>query len=265
MLMTSMLTYDCIDRAKALLDGGVRYLQGTYETYGNITLADSLTAIKKLVYDEERLTLRELVDILDKDFDGAEDIRRELLACPKFGNGDDTADQMAQIVNEHVFKFTAAQAEKNDLASYLVVMINNDANSVLGKKTLASADGRRAFTYMSNGNGPTAGMDQSGITAMIRSMASTDMSLTAGTAQNIKLSRELFFKNRDAINNLIDAAYELGILSLSISVMDKGDMEKALIHPEEYQNLFVRVGGFSARFIELDPETQRDMFNRTLY
>jgi pyruvate-formate lyase len=96
-------------------------------------------------------------------------------------------------------------------------------------------------------------------------MASTDMSLTAGTAQNIKLSRELFFKNREAINNLIDAAYELGILSLSISVMDKGDMERALVHPEQYQNLFVRVGGFSARFIELDPETQRDMFNRTLY
>ena len=265
MLMTSMLTYDCISRAKALLDGGVRYLQGTYETYGNITLADSLTAIKKLVYDEKKMTLRELVDILDKDFEGAEDVRKELLACPKFGNGDEVADEMAQVVNEHVFRFTAAQAEKNDLDSYLVVMINNDANSVLGRKTMASADGRRAFTYMSNGNGPTAGMDQNGITAMIRSMASTDMSLTAGTAQNIKLSRELFFKNREAINNLIDAAYELGILSLSISVMDKGDMERALVHPEQYQNLFVRVGGFSARFIELDPETQRDMFNRTLY
>ena len=265
MLMTSMLMHDCIARGKALLDGGIRYLAGTYETYGNITTADSMTAIKRIVYDEKKLTLRELVDILDKNFEGAEDIRQELLAYPKFGNGDAEADSMAQEINEHVFRYTAAQAEVNDLASYLVVMINNDANSVLGRKTLASADGRLAFTYMSNGNGPTAGMDQKGITALIRSVASTDMSLTAGTAQNIKLSRELFFKNRDAINSLIDTAYEMGILSLSISVMNKGDMEQALIHPEKYQNLFVRVGGFSARFIELDPETQRDMFNRTLY
>ncbi len=265
MLMMSMLMYDCIDRAKAALDGGLRYLAGTYETYGNITTADSLTAIKRLVYDEKKYTLREIVTALDHNFEGYEAIHKDVLACPKFGNADPEADGMADRINRHVFRFTSDQAEKNGLDSYLVVMINNDANSVLGKNTLATADGRKAYTYLSNGNGPMAGMDKSGITAMIRSMASTDMAHTGGTAQNIKLSRELFFKNRDAINSLIDAAYALGILSLSISVMDKGDMEQAMIHPEDYQHLFVRVGGFSARFTELMEETQRDMLHRTLY
>jgi len=265
MLMMSMLMYDCIDRAKAALDGGIRYLAGTYETYGNVTTADSLTAIKRLVYDEKKYTLREIVTALDHNFEGYEKLRAELLACPKFGNADPEADEMADKLNRHVFRFTADQADKNGLASYLVVMINNDANSVLGMKTLATADGRKGFTYLSNGNGPMAGMDKCGITALLRSMASTDMAHTAGTSQNIKLSRELFFKNRAAIDGLIDAAFALGILSLNVSVMDKGDMERAMVHPDEYQHLFVRVGGFSARFTELMEETQRDVLNRTLY
>jgi pyruvate-formate lyase len=144
-------------------------------------------------------------------------------------------------------------------------MINNDANVVLGRKTLATADGRRAYTYLSNGNGPMAGMDRSGLTSLIRSMASTDMSLTAGTAQNLKLSRDLFVRHRDELNDLIDAAWDLGILSLNVSVMNPGDMEDAMAHPEKYPNLFVRVGGFSARFTELDPGTQQDVLHRTMY
>ena len=67
------------------------------------------------------------------------------------------------------------------------------------------------------------------------------------------------------MNDLIDTAFELGILSLNVSVMNKGDMEDALIHPQRHQNLFVRVGGFSARFIDLDYDTQQDVLHRTIY
>lgn len=265
MLMLSLLSLDCIERALPAIDGGIRFLAGTYETYGNITTADSLTAIRRLVYEEKRLTLRELVHILDVNFEGYEEERRRMLACPKFGNDDPEADAMAAEVNRHIFDFTEAQAEPNGLSSYLVVIINNDANVVLGRKTLATADGRPAFTYLSNGNGPMAGMDTCGLTCLIRSMASTDMSRTAGTAQNLKLSRDLFIHHREQLNGLIDTAYELGILSLNVSVMDPGEMEDAMIHPELYPNLFVRVGGFSARFTQLDPGTQQDVLHRTMY
>ena len=265
MLMLSLLSDDCVARALPAISGGIRYLAGTYETYGNITAADSLTAIKKLVYEEKRFTLRQLIAMLDADFAGFENERQALLACPKFGNDDPEADAMAKEINDHVFNFTARQAREQGFSSYLVVVINNDANVVLGRKTQATADGRRAFTYLSNGNGPMAGMDRQGLTSLIRSMASTDMSRTAGTAQNLKLSRDLFTKHRDELNDLIDAAFDLGILSLNISVMNPGDLEDAMIHPEKYQNLFVRVGGFSARFIQLDPGTQRDVLNRTMY
>ena len=265
MLMMSLLMDDCVARAKPLVSGGVRYLAGTYETYGNTTVADSLTAIRQVVYEEKLLSLRELVAVLDADFEGNELLRRRLLHCPKFGNDDPVADEMARRVNTHVFETTARQARAQGLSSYLVVMINNGANVDLGKNTLATADGRRAGTYLSNGNNPMAGMDHNGLPAMLRSLASTQMNLTAGTAQNLKLSRELFTKHPDAVEDLIQTAFDLGILSLNISVMDRGEMEDAMIHPELHQNLFVRVGGFSARFVNLDPGTQADMLARALY
>lgn len=265
MLMLSLLTDDCVARAKPAIDGGLRYLAGTFETYGNITVSDSLVAIRELVYERKRFTLRELVAMLDADFEGYEAERQQMLQCPKFGNGNAVADEMAGRVNDHIFDFVAAQAKPQGLHSYLVVVINNGANSDLGHNTLATADGRRAHTYLSNGNNPMAGMDREGLPAMLRSIASTHGSRTAGMAQNLKLSRELFDHHADAVNDLIDTAFEMGILSLNVSVMNRGDMEDALVHPERHQNLFVRVGGFSARFIDLDAQTQQDVLNRTIY
>ncbi len=265
MLLMSLLMDDCVARAKPLVDGGVRYLAGTYETYGNTTVADSLTAIREVVYEEKLLSLADLVKILDADFEGHEDLHKRLLRCPKFGNDDPAADEMARIVNTHVFETTARQAEAQGLSSYLVVVINNGANVDLGKNTLATADGRHAGTYLSNGNNPMAGMDHSGLPAMLRSLASTRMDLTAGTAQNLKLSRSLFTNHPDDVDDLISAAFDLGILSLNISVLDRGELEDAIRHPEMHQNLFVRVGGFSARFVNLDPGTQADMLARALY
>ena len=265
MLLMSLLMDDCVARAKPLVSGGVRYLAGTYETYGNTTVSDSLTAIRSIVYEKKLLSLRRLVEILDADFVGHEDLRQQLLRCPKFGNDDPEADRMAREVNTHVFEVTARQAKAQGLSSYLVVMINNGANVDLGRNTLATADGRRAFTYLSNGNNPMAGMDHNGLPALLRSLASTPMDLTAGTAQNLKLSKDLFTKHPDVVRDLIDTAFDMGILSLNISVMDRGEMEDAMIHPELHRNLFVRVGGFSARFINLDKGTQADMLSRALY
>ena len=265
MLLMSLLMDDCVARAKPLVSGGVRYLAGTYETYGNTTVSDSLVAIREIVYERKILSLRRLVEILDADFAGHEDLRQQLLRCPKFGNDDPVADEMARTVNTHVFETTARQAGIQGLSSYLVVMINNGANVDLGRNTLATADGRHAFTYLSNGNNPMAGMDHNGLPALLRSLASTRMDLTAGTAQNLKLSKDLFINHPDVVLDLIDTAFDMGILSLNISVMDRGEMEDAMIHPELHRNLFVRVGGFSARFVNLDKGTQADMLSRALY
>lgn len=265
MLMMSILYDDCIGRGKAALDGGIEYLAGTYETYGNISTSDSLLAIKKTVFEDKIFTKEQLLTMLDNDFRGFEEEQKLLRDLPKYGNEDEEADHMAFMINDHVCRVTASQAQRVGLASYSVVIINNSANTVLGMNTEASADGRNAFTYMSNGNAPTAGNDKSGLTAMLNSVSKTDVSITAGAAQNIKLSEELFTKHRDKLNALIWTIFNKGLLSLSISVLSRTDLEQALIYPERYNNLFVRVGGFSQRFILLSPEVQRDIINRTLY
>lgn len=265
MLMMSLLMDDCIERAKGVLDGGVVHLAGTYETYGNVSTADSLAAIREAVYNRQLFTQDELLQMLDCDFEGYEEQRKLLLSMPKFGNDDPSVDQLVRDIDEHIASFTAAQAEVVGLDSYLVVIINNSANTVLGRHTAASADGRRAFTYMSNGNGPMAGMDRKGILPLINSLSAIDPSITGGVAENLKFTKEMFSRHRAKLNSLIDIMFDRGTLSLNISVVDPGELQDAMAHPERHQNLMVRVGGFSARFVTLEKDVQEDVLRRTLY
>jgi len=265
MLMMSILTDDCLQKGRAVLDGGIRHLAGTYETYGNVSTADSLTAIREAVYEKHLFTQDQLLQMLDADFEGYEKERQLLLALPKYGNDDPAADQTVKMVHDHVARYTMDQGRKAGLDSYLIVIINNSANTVLGHKTCASADGRKAFTYMSNGNGPMAGMDRNGLTALLNSLSVIDPSITGGVAQNIKFSRAMFTHHRDQLNTILSIMHDRKMLSLNISVLDKHELEDALVRPELHQNLFVRVGGFSARFIKLDKDVQQDVLKRSLY
>lgn len=262
---TSLLYDNCIERGKGMFSGGIKYLGGTLETYGNTNAADSLTAIKKLVYDEKKIPREELLKALDANFEGYAALRNQLINAPKYGNDNDEADNMLLCVHNHVCNFVRAQAEKNGLHSYSVVIINNSANSLMGKSTAASADGRLYGTHMNNGNAPSGGNDQSGVTAMLNSVAKPDTAVHAGAVQNLKFNKMLLSENKEQVVSLLKAYFKIGGAQAMITVVDKDELEKALINPDEYRDLFVRVGGFSARFVELDPEVQRDILNRTLY
>lgn len=264
LLYLSMLYDDCIERGKPLLSGGVRYLGGTMESYGNINTADSLTAIKSVVYDRKIATLDELKAALAANFEGYEDLRRVLLDCPKYGNDDDEADAMAVRVHEQVCASANAQAEKVGLHTYKVVLINNSMNTTMGVLTGASADGRGACEPMANGNNPTGGRDVSGVTAMLNSLVKLDPSIHAGAVQNMKFTTEMFNKYREKTKALLAAYFRRGQQAM-LNVLNKGDLEDALVHPEKYPDLIVRVGGFAARFIELDKDVQREIVSRTLY
>lgn len=265
-LYFSMLYDDCIEKGRALLDGGVRYLGGTLESYGNINTADSLTAIKRLVFEEKTIRPEILMKALKSDFRGYEDIRRQLLDAPKYGNDDDEADAMAQLVHDHICK-AAAQAgrEYTKLSSYLVVVINNNANSVLGKHTSASADGRMAHTFMANANNPYNGNDKRGITALMNSLVKLDSKIHAGCVQNMKFSKQMFADHLPEVKALLGVYFQSGGSQAMISVVGREDLENAVREPEKYKNLLVRVGGFSARFVELGEEEQQEIIARTLY
>lgn len=264
-LYISMLMDDCMERGKSLLDGGVRYLGGTLETYGNINTANSLYAIKSLVYDQKRITPQRLMDALRADFVGYEAERKLLLDAEKYGNDLDGVDTLAKELHAYICTTVRDLRELSGLHSYLVVIINNEANTVLGRFTWASADGRRAGEPMANANNPAGGTDCSGITAMMNSLVKLRTDLHAGAVQNLTFSRELFVGNREVTKALLAAYFRSGGQQAMINVLNRGDLEDAMIHPERHRNLMVRVGGFSARFVTLAPDVQREIASRTLY
>lgn len=264
-LYFSILFDDCLERGKAVFNGGIRYLGGTLETYGNSNAADSLLTIKKLVFEDRRFSLEQLTTMLDANFQGFEKERRLMQQVAKYGNDDDEADAMLVALNRHVFEVTRAQKEHTSLHSYLVVVINNNANTVMGRYTAASPDGRKAGAPMNNGNAPSSGMDVNGVTAFLNSIVKPPVNLHAGSVQNMKFSRDLFTKYRDKVEILLETYWENGGAQAMLTVVGRSELEDALVHPEQYTNLIVRVGGYSARFVDLAPDIQQEILARTLY
>lgn len=264
-LFFSLAFDDCIERGKAVLEGGLYHLGGTVETYGNVNTADSLTAIKALVFEKGVISKGELFEALKTDFKGDEALRKLLLEQPKYGNDDQTADSILVRVHSDVCNIIRDSAAKAGLDSYLAVVINNELNTTFGEATGASADGRRANTYMANANNPTGGMDKNGITAMLNSIVKPDINIHAGAVQNMRFSREMFGSMLPKLKGLLRAYFENGGAQCMITVLSRGELEAALEEPEKYQSLVVRVGGFSARFIDLQKSVQRELISRTLY
>lgn len=264
-LHLSLLMDDCIEKGLPLLEGGVRYLNAASEIFGVISCADSLTAIKKYVYEEKRVSLKELVEILDNNYEGREEIRRMLLDAPKYGNDDQKADAMAVSLEGLVGEMTLEAGEKAGLHRYGMVSVNNSMSAEWGSYCIASPCGRKKGEPMSNGNGPSIGADKKGITALLNSMAKFDASKHVGVINNVRFTKEMFQENRDKVGALLKAYFENGGVQVNITVIGKKDLENAMKEPEQYQNLLVRIGGFSARFVTLSPVVQREIIARTTY
>ncbi|PKM49979.1 MAG: pyruvate formate-lyase [Firmicutes bacterium HGW-Firmicutes-7] len=264
-LFSSILTDDCILRGKALLDGGVRYLGGTNETYGNINTSDSLWVIKHLVFDTKKYTLVELNQALLANFEGYEQVRKECLNCDKYGNDLDTADGMANDLYEFVAKGVRDRGIKIGMQYFLIVISNNQLNTEWGNRTAASPDGRLSGMYMNPANNPQGGADKNGPTALLNSIAKFDAKYHAGSVQNIKFTPKMFNENRFTIKQLFRTYFERGGCHLMVTVIDRGVLEDAMKYPEKYPNLIVRVSGFSAVFVNLSTNVQQELLSRMLY
>lgn len=264
-LFTSLLTDDCIARGKALLDGGVRYLGGTNETYGNINTSDSLWVIRDLVFNQKKYTLRQLNDAMLANFNGYEALRKDCLNCDKYGNDLETADTMANDLYEFVAKGVRNRGIAIGMQYFLIVISNNQLNTEWGNRTAASPDGRLSCMYMNPANNPQGGANKSGPTAMLNSLAKFDAKYHGGSVQNIKFSPSMFNENRAVIKSLFKTYFAKGGCHLMVTVVDKGVLEDAVEHPENYPDLIVRVSGFSTVFVDLSPNIQQELLSRVLY
>ena len=265
-LHLSLLLDDCIGRGKPVFEGGVKYFNASAETFGVISCADSLTAIKYLVYDEKKLTLEQLVHILDNDFEGYDAERKMCLDAPKYGNDDDYADDIAvRLFADFAEMNMKAGRELTGLNHYGIVSVNNSMSAEWGNFCSASACGRKRGSALANANGASIGADKSGITALLNSMSKFDNTKHVGVINNVRFTKELFAGSMDKVGAVLKAFYENGGVQTNICVIGKDDLENAMVHPENYQNLIVRIGGFSARFVTLNPVVQREIIERTTY
>lgn len=264
-LFNSILTDDCLARGKALLDGGVRYLGGTNEIYGSINVSDGLWAIKDLVFTKKQYSLHEIGQAMLSNFEGREQLRKALWDADKYGNDLDTADGMAVDLYEYVAKGVRDRGIKAGMQYFLVVISNNQLNTEWGRRTGASPDGRYSGQYMNPANNPQGGANQNGPTAMLNSLAKPDARYHAGSVQNIKFSPEFFKENREMIKALFKTYFQKGGCHIMVTVVGRGILEEAVKHPEDYKDLIVRVSGFSAVFVNLEPDIQQELLSRVLY
>lgn len=264
-LLISLLTDDCLARGRALLQGGVRHLTAATEVYGMTTVSDSFSALDSLIFKGKKHAFSLVLQSLRDNWVNHTRLRAELVEQPKFGNDNAMADAWAVRVHEHACHSALAAGEKIGLESHHIVNINNSANTDLGRFTGATPDGREAGQGLSNGNSPAPGMDRHGLTALLNSMTKLRHDIHAGSVQNMKFSRTVFNHHLPELDFMLKAYFEKGGCQAMITVVSRQDLEMALENPSEWGHLMVRVGGFSARFVDLPPEVQKEILQRTLY
>lgn len=264
-LLMTLLYADCISEGKGILEGA-RYRFCYIETHAVVLVADSLLAIKKIIFEEKRMTMGELLDALRNNFKGYEMQRSWLLHAPKFGNNNAEADEMVREISSFLHQKTAEQAERLGVQGFLATQITVDNYEIMGRFVGATPDGRFAYMPITNSINPSNGSDREGIIALLHSMSGVDSSICGGMVHHLKLSPSAFGRERRAVTEgMIRTFFSEGGSELSIYTVNQQDLIDAMEHPEKHQNLVVRIGGYNARFVNLTPALQKEMIARNAY
>jgi pyruvate formate-lyase/glycerol dehydratase family glycyl radical enzyme len=262
----SSLVEDCIGRGKSLQEGGAIYNFSGPQGVGVANAGDALTAIKKLCFDEKAISLPELKDIIDKDFEGAEEIRQMLInRAPKYGNDDDYADEIA-VESANIYCREVNKYHNPRGGQFQPGLYPASANVPFGGVCGATPDGRKKGTPLADGVSPIGGFDISGPTATVNSVAKLDHQVTSnGTLLNQKFHPNAV-KGDEGLRNLIaitETYFKNGGLHVQYNVIDRNTLLEAQKKPDDYNSLVVRVAGYSAFFTALDKSLQDDIISRT--
>jgi len=264
-LVESLLTDDCIGRGLAANAGGahINVGPGMSFTGGWATVADSLAAVKKLVFEEKRFSMAELIKAIDADFVGCEKLQHALVNdAPKFGNDIDYVDELAREIfkfaSDEVRKYTGVFGNRNVCGTHV-----STAHIVFGTLVWATPDGRKAGERFSDNVGPTDQKDQEGPVAHINSVTKLGLERMVGTIHNMYLTNVDSDEKRHKMIDLVDAYHGRGGHHLQINCIDKEILREAQVHPEKYPTLMVRVAGYVAYFVELSKMVQDGIIART--
>lgn len=255
----------CTDLHSEKIPGGLDF--GYFDFIGLGTAADSLAAIKKNVYEDKTLTWKQVLDALDKNFDGEEKIRQRLLHSPAYGNDDPYADELAKKIDRVAVEFAAKYA-KNLGINIDLRYVSQSSNVPFGKVVSALPNGRKAGTALSDGSSASQGADVSGPTSVLLSnyrTKNTDYNNRASRLLNIKLSPSTVAgeDGTDKLVQFIKGWRDLKLWHLQFNIINLQTLLNAQKDPEHYRSLLVRVAGYSAYFVELSPDLQQDIILRT--
>ncbi len=262
---TSALIDDCIEKGLDWHNGGARYNQAVISGVGLGTVADSLSAIKKHIFDERSYTIADLKKALDEDFKGHEVLRLVLInKTSHYGNDEDYADSLA-LLTQKIFCDEVERHRDIQGARYFVNLLPTTAHIALGNLTGATPDGRHAGIWLSEGISPVQGHDKYGPTAVAKSVSKLDHARCNGTLLNMKISPQSLKTQEDLhkFAALIRGYFDQGGYHVQFNIIDENTLRDAQKHPENYRNLLIRVAGYSDYFVLLSHEIQEEIISRT--
>ncbi|MBC7236449.1 MAG: hypothetical protein H5T69_11470 [Chloroflexi bacterium] len=263
--LLSCFVNDCLARGLDIDQGGARYNWVEPSFVGLANVVDALAAIRRLVYEEGRLTLEELAEALRNDLAHDEPLRLLLLhGAPKYGNDDDRVDVLACRLTEAIVRecgrYRTFLGGAFHPGFFCWVM-----HERLGAVTAASADGRRAGAALGDGSGPAQGRERHGPTAAILSATKWEHTpMLGGIAVNLRFTRS---RRRaefvTGLRSLVNTFIRRGGFELQVNVVDTETLKEAQKNPEAYRDLVVRIGGYSDYFVGLSPRMQEEIILRT--
>lgn len=259
-VLDSLLLTDTAMECKYAYDKDRAYCLNNLFLPGVATIGDSLMVLDKLVFKEKRYSFAEFMKILDENYENNEELRSEILNYERFGNDSENDNYTAMVGNAMVDAVDNLEKRDNEYNIPGFYSLERD-NSWCGKIG-ASPDGRKSGEPFSENQSPTYGADKNGITALLKSISKLPFERTAGGGLNLTFSQKV---SSDVLKNLILTYFSMGGLHVGISVIDRSTLQDAMVNPDKYKSLTVRLYGFSEYFVSLPEWQQIAVLNRTEY
>lgn len=269
----SSLVDDCIGRGKAVKEGGAIYDMVSGLQVGIANAANSFAALKKLIYEDKIFSQEDMMKALKTNFEGLEGerVRKMLLSVPKYGNDIEYVDELAKSVYDtyinEIKNYKNSRYGKGPIGgNYTLSTSGISSNVPMGGVTGATPDGRKAWTPAAEGASPAQGTDLNGPTSVLKSvMKLPTILITGGQLLNQKFSPDLIEGDREfeKFVSLIKSFIAMKGWHIQFNIMSADTLRAAQKDPDKYRDIIVRVAGYCAQFVTLDPTTQEDIIART--
>lgn len=263
--LLSLVTEDCIKTGLDYNQGGAKYNTSYIQGVGLGSVTDSLTSLKYNVFDNNNITMKELLKELKNNFNNNDKLSKSLQEkTPKYGNDDPYADDVLQLVFK-VFLESINNRPNAKGGVHRVTLLPTTCHVYFGEVTGALPDGRKSKMPFSEGISPVQGADRNGPTAVVKSASKIDHIQTGGTLLNMKFLPDLLEtpKGIESVKNLIRSYFSLDGHHIQFNIVSEKTLKDAQKNPDQYRDLIVRVAGYSDYFVDLTLTLQDEIIQRT--